>query len=410
MNPFSLLIKPTGADCNLRCEYCFYLGKKALYPATTRHRMTEATLEAMIRGYMATSQPVYAFGWQGGEPTLMGLDFFRKATDLQQRYGANGVAVSNGVQTNATLIDDALAEHWAQYRFLAGCSLDGPAELHDRYRRTAGGGPSHAAVLRGIETLRRRGVEFNILVLVSRANVEHAARVYRYLTEQGFYYQQYIPCVEFDAAGRLRPFAIEAREWGRFNIELFEAWQGAGDTRRVSIRHFDAALRILLDGTATLCSMGRDCRQYFVVEHTGDIYPCDFFVESGLKLGNVADTDWAAAQNAPLYRTFGARKAQWHARCRTCPQLDLCAGDCPKHRLHGGAGKWDSLSWLCEGWRMFYKRARPAFSALAAEVRERERLAARPEANRAEGPGGATGRNALCPCGSGRKFKKCCGA
>ena len=414
MRPFTLLIKPTCADCNLRCAYCFYLGKNALYPDTGPHRMSDAVLERLIQSYMATKQPVYTFGWQGGEPTLMGVEFFRKITALQRRYGRPGVAVANGVQTNATLIDDALAAHWAEYRFLVGCSLDGPAELHDRYRRAANGAPTHADVLHGIETLRRHQVEFNILVLVSQANVGKAAEVYRYLTGQGFLYHQYIPCVEYDDTGRLLPFAIDGEAWGRFNIELFDAWQADNDTHRVSIRHFDAALVKMVDNGVSLCSMGRDCRQYFVVEHNGDIYPCDFFVESDLKLGNVMDTAWSAAQDSPVYKTFGLRKAAWHRACDACPHLDLCAGDCLKHRPQNSDGS-PVLSVLCAGWSMFYAHARAGFEALAQSVRESRRheeqrramaAATTPPALRR----GPVGRNDPCPCGSGRKFKKCCGA
>ncbi len=397
--PFSLLVKPTCADCNLRCEYCFYLGKNALY-AAGRHRMSDAVLKRMIQGYMATEQPVYSFGWQGGEPTLMGLEFFRKVTALQQRYGRPGATVANGLQTNATRLDDALARHFAEYKFLVGCSLDGPPDMHDRYRRTASGKGSHAKVMRGIETLQRHGVEFNILVLVSQANVGQAAAVYRYLTGQGFLYHQYIPCVEFDAAGRLMPYAIDGEAWGRFNIDLFNAWQADGDTHRVSIRHFDSMLLKMVDGAVSLCSMGRDCRQYFVVEHNGDIYPCDFFVEPELALGNVTESSWATVQDSARYRTFGLRKAAWHAQCDACAHLDLCAGDCLKHRV-SRAGQSPALSRLCTGWKMFYAHARPGFEALAEGVRaQRREHAGRSGAGGSEAGGPLSPRpNSAAPAG-----------
>ena len=183
MRPFSLLVKPASADCDLRCAYCFYLDRCRLYPDARVHRMSEATLDRMVASYMATDQPTYAFGWQGGEPTLMGLDFFRKVTDLQQRHGRRGAVVANGLQTNATLIDDDLARHLAEYRFLVGASLDGPAELHDHYRRTGGGRGSHADVMRGIACLSRQRVEFNILTLVNDVNCRQPALVYRYLVD-----------------------------------------------------------------------------------------------------------------------------------------------------------------------------------------------------------------------------------
>ncbi|MCJ7810094.1 MAG: radical SAM protein, partial [Desulfobulbaceae bacterium] len=285
MKPFSLLIKPASADCNLGCEYCFYLDKCRLYPETSRHRMSEGVLEQLVKSYLATSQPVYVFGWQGGEPLLMGVDFFRKITEFQQQYGKKGHIVSNGLQTNATLIDDEIADHLARYRFLLGCSLDGPAEAHNQYRKTAGGRSTHGEVLKGIETLVRHDVEFNILVLVSRANVGQPAKVYDYLVDRGYRFQQYIPCVEFDPDGNLLPFAITGEEWGSFMCQLFDRWY-TRDTQRVSIRHFDAVLHKIIQNRDQVCSLARNCCQYFVVEYNGDIYPCDFFVEGRFKIGN----------------------------------------------------------------------------------------------------------------------------
>jgi len=405
---FSLLIKPASADCNLKCEYCFYLGKCVLYPETKRHRMSEAVLERMIRSYLATAQPAYNFGWQGGEPTLMGLDFFRRVTDLQQKHGQPGTSVANGVQTNATLIDDAMAEHFARFNFLLGCSLDGPEEVHDLYRHTIAGAPSHRDVLRGIGVLRKHKVEFNILVLVSQSNVRRAREVYRYLVGEGFLYHQYIPCVEYDAAGNRLPFAIGGEAWGAFLCDLFEEWR-ARDTYRVSIRHFDSLLAKLVDGAVSVCTLGRNCCQYFVVEYNGDIYPCDFFVEPHLRIGNVADTSWDAALRADIYRRFGELKSDWNERCNACRHLDLCAGDCLKHRLYANRPP-SAPSALCEGWSMFLERTRPGFEQLAADIRQK-RIAEQNRFAAALPPParGAIGRNDPCSCGSGRKFKHCCG-
>jgi len=241
MNPFSLLIKPASADCNLRCEYCFYLDRSELYPETKKHRMSQEVLERMISSYMALPQQQYTFGWQGGEPTLMGVEFFREAVRLQKKHGRMGAIVANGLQTNATLIDDEFAAHLAKYNFLVGVSIDGPEELHNTYRKNAGGGGSHADVMRGVESLKRNNAEFNVLVLVNKANVRQARRVYRYLCENGIFHHQYIPCVEFDENGELLPFAINGGEWGDFLCELYDLWL-PDDTRRVSIRYFDALL------------------------------------------------------------------------------------------------------------------------------------------------------------------------
>jgi uncharacterized protein len=365
--PFSLLVKPASADCNLRCAYCFYLDRCALYPEAGRHRMPSDVLERMIGGYLATPQPVYAFGWQGGEPLLMGPEFFRQVVALQQRHGASGAHVANGLQTNGMLLTDALAGLFAEYGFLLGVSLDGPPDIHDRYRRTADGRPTHADVLRGIGLLQKHRVEFNILVLVSAANVRRGREVYRYLRDQGFGFHQYIPCVEFDAGGRPEPFAITGRQWGDFLCAVFDEWVRS-DTRRVSVRHFDSVVARLVGAPETVCHMQTNCCQYFVVEHNGDVYPCDFFVERDLRLGNVMADSWDALRETPAYREFGARKAAWSGTCARCRHVGLCAGDCLKHRLLPDPRDPRRLSWLCAGWRQFYDHTLGEFRRLAAAV------------------------------------------
>jgi uncharacterized protein len=406
MRPFSLLIKPASADCNLRCDYCFYLKKCHLYPDSKRHRMPDEVLQQLVKGYMATSQPTYSFAWQGGEPTLMGVEFFRKVTALQEKYGHSGAVVANGLQTNATLIDDELAQHLADYRFLLGCSLDGPAEIHDRYRLTTGGKPSHEKVLKGIDRLNRHGVEFNILVLVSRANVRRAAEVYHYLIGQGFYYHQYIPCVEFDADGNLMPFAIDGNGWGEFLCNIFDEWYPR-DIQRVSVRHFDAILQKMVDGTANMCTIGRNCCQYFVVEYNGDIYPCDFFVEKSLKLGNVMDITWDEALASKTYKDFGALKTQWNPVCRSCDCLNYCSGDCLKNRMYAGKPP-QHLSMLCAGWQQFIRHTRRQFHEIVENFNAQQQNK-KNNVRQTSSTAASVGRNAPCPCGSGKKYKRCCG-
>jgi len=403
---FSLLIKAAGADCNLRCDYCFYLGKAALYPDTTQPRMAEDVLDRLIASYLATPQPQYAFGWQGGEPTLMGPAFFRRVTELQQRHGRPGAVVANGLQTNGTLLTDELAAHFAAYRFLLGVSLDGPPEIHDAHRRAAGGQPTHARVLAGIETLRRHGVEFNILTLVTPLNAPRAAEVYRYLVDLGFLFHQYIPCVEFDAEGHPLPFSLTGELWGRFLCDLFDTWSAA-DTRRVSIRLFDSILYRLIEGRPNVCHMGKDCRQYFMIEHNGDVYPCDFFAEPRLRLGNIMTHSWDDLLASPVYREFGLAKSAFNPVCASCPWRDLCQGDCLKHRFYGRPEP-RQLSALCEGWKCFFAHTLDRFQSLAEAVRQERRQRERLIADLLpQTP--STRRNDPCPCGSGRKFKHCCG-
>jgi uncharacterized protein len=364
--PFSLLVKPASADCNLNCTYCFYLDKSSLYPETPKHRMSDEVLETMIAGYMRTLQPAYSFGWQGGEPTLMGLEFFQKAVSFQQKYGRPRAVVANGLQTNATLIDDAMADLFARYKFLLGVSLDGPEELHNVYRKNKQGAGTHDRVLRGLSILKKHNVEFNILVLVSSANVEHPEKVYQYLCDHGFYYHQYIPCVEFDEQGKPLPWTITGEQWGRFLNSIYDQWSD-GDIRKVSVRHFDAVLQYLVNNQYIMCTMGRNCRQYFVVEHNGDVYPCDFFVERDLKLGNIMHESWKKFASSKRYRDFGRQKAMFNPRCRECPYVKFCAGDCLKHRLPLD-GDPKTLSWLCEGWYRFYEHSLSGLKRIAAEI------------------------------------------
>lgn len=392
MKPFSLLVKPAGPDCNLGCEYCFYLGKRALYPGTPRHRMAAETLELLVKGYLATEQPQHSFGWQGGEPLLMGEDFFRAVTDLQQKHGRAGAEVANGLQTNGTLLTPGLAGHFARFNFLVGLSLDGPPELHDRFRRNPAGAGSYMDSMRAARLLRDAGTDFNILTLVSAANVREPEKVYAFLCANGFNWHQYIPCVEFGPDGNPLPWSVRGGEWGEFLCRIFDGWRR--DPGQVSVRLFDAVLNMLVDGKRVLCTMERDCRQYFVVEHNGDVYPCDFFVEEEWKLGNIVGNGWPALLESPVYRDFGGRKAAWHGKCASCEFGGLCAGDCQKHRRAPG-----EVSWLCEGWKTFYAHALPGFKEMAQEVRASRRGATGT---------GKPGPNDPCPCGSGRKFKKCC--
>jgi uncharacterized protein len=228
--------------------------------------------------------------------------------------------------------------------------------------------------------------------------------VYRYIRDQGHRFHQYIPCVEFDAAGNLSPFSISGEEWGEFMCQVFDEWKIA-DARTVSVRLFDSLLGVMLNGRAMQCTLGRDCRQYFVVEHNGDIYPCDFFVRPELRLGNIADTAWETALASPVYAEFGGCKVRWNPECNACDVLDLCSGDCLKHRA-GSPANPSALSHLCAGQKRFLRHVRPALELFAEEIRRRQRV----EEQRATAGTAAPGRNDPCPCGSGKKYKKCCGS
>jgi uncharacterized protein len=409
VKPFSLLIKPTSADCNLRCTYCFYLKKSELYSGSKIHRMSDEVLEKMISSYLATEQPVYTFGWQGGEPTLMGLEFFKKAIALQEKYG-KGKIISNSLQTNGTLIDDEFARFLAKYKFLVGISVDGPAEIHDHYRNRADRSGTHEAVIRGMQCLERNYVEYNVLTLVNSANVSSGRQVYQYLCDMGIRYHQYIPCVEFDRDGSLLPFAITGEQWGQFLCDIFDEWIQK-DTYRVSVRLFDALINFMVNGSYSVCHLAGDCCQYFVVEHNGDIYPCDFFVEEEKRIGNLFDTNWEDMQSSSKYHRFGRQKTEWNARCGKCEYLTYCSGDCLKHRVYSGNSP-DNLSWLCEGWKSLYRHALPKLKELAESViRNPNIMGARAALqNNRLFIDDKYERNEPCFCGSGKKYKKCHGA
>ena len=407
MKPFSLLVKPASFDCNLRCRYCFYLEKEKMF-GTERHRMSDAVLEQMISSFMRLDMPCYAFGWQGGEPTLMGLDFFRRAVDLMKQHGKSGKQVSNGLQTNGTMLDDEWCRFLLEYNFLVGISIDGPPEIHDFNRITIGGAGSHELVMRGLAALNRNQVEYNVLTLVNSHSASRPLDIYRYLRDDlKIMFHQYIECVEFDRDGKLMPYSVSPEAWGEFLCKIFDEWY-AHDVRQVSVRLFDSILAKMVDGVANVCSIGNNCCQYFVVEHDGSIYPCDFFVQPEWRLGNVDSVDWEAMQNLPLYREFGKRKGMIAKQCTVCRYYALCAGCCQKNRPERG-NKPGELSVLCSGWKMFYEHTVDRFKELAKSiVKERNpHQYILPPLNFDNA--GTVGKNAPCPCGSGIKYKKCCG-
>jgi len=364
--------------------------------------MSDITLETMITSYMQTDQNnQYAFGWQGGEPTLLGIKFWEKVVELQTKYAPPGAVISNGLQTNGTLITDEMARFFAEYRFLLGVSLDGPPYLHDFYRKTINHKPTHSLVMRGIEHLKKNNVEFNILTLVNNKTVKKASEVYQYLKDNNFYYHQYIPCVEFDETGNLEPYSITGEEWGVFLCELFEQWIKK-DINKVSIRLFDSIINYLVYGTYNVCYMGNDCCQYFVVEYDGSVYPCDFFVREDLLLGNVKTGTWNDFIKSKIFNEFGSQKSIWNKTCKECPFIYLCNGDCQKFR-YDGYQKVDTISVLCKGWKRFYVNTLPRFKVIANEIKKNKEFSS-PIQIKAK----KIGRNSPCPCGSGKKYKDCC--
>lgn len=300
----------------------------------------------------------------------MGVDFFKQVIKLQQKYGEAGAIVSNGLQTNAILIDDEYAQFFARHNFLIGVSLDGSEYIHDHYRKYKNGKSSYKDVTKGIECLVKNEVEFNILTLVSQANVKKGKEVYRFLCEKGFFYHQYIPCVEFDKKGHPLIYALSGEEWGNFLCEIFDEWIKT-DIYRVSIRLFDALLAQLVENKDTICRMGRKCDKYFLVEFNGDIYPCDFFVERGLKIGNINKDSWRDLLESPVFTNFSVQKSKWNPQCDNCQYHSLCFGDCLKNRFYVTKNP-GQLSWLCKGWQIFYRHALPELRKIAEKIRQEQ--------------------------------------
>ncbi len=403
----SLLIKPSGADCNLACDYCFYRSKAGLYPDTPHPRMSDEVLESMIRQYLEISGPQAAFGWQGGEPTLMGVDFYRRAVALQQKYGQPGQRISNGLQTNGIALDLEWAQFLREYRFLVGLSLDGPADLHDIHRRTANDRPSHEMVANAAKLLKLYNVEFNALVVLTPENVKHPERVYDYFLSNGIYHMQFIPLAEEDEPGHLAPFSITGEQYGDFLCAVFDRWLVNGQPTAY-VRLFDEMLIRYVQGEFPSCMLRDSCDSYVVVEHNGDVYACDFFVEPRWYLGNLLETPLAEIAQSEKRRAFAARKSTLGPTCLQCPWLTFCYGGCPKYRLMGG-GSIKSPSMFCQGYRRFFEHSKGTYEKLAARFRRPAPAqdAAMPAAPPT--PVGPVGRNDPCPCGSGKKYKYCCG-
>ncbi len=351
----SLLIKPASAVCNLDCSYCFYLDRDAdPYKALPTRRMTLETLERLVDSYLFYSYPNSVFAFQGGEPTLAGLPFFEKLVQFQQQHGRHAQSVSNAMQTNAMLLDKNWCEFFRSYQWLLGVSLDGPEEAHDLYRYNKDGHGTWKRVMESVALLKKHGVEFNILCVLSQANVSKAKELYRFYRGLGIDNVQYIPLAEFDAAGNPLPFTVTAEQYGRFLCETFDVWWP--ERRRMRIRFFDNIAEALAGQKPGTCTMHETCDSYVVVEYNGDVYPCDFFVEGAWKLGNVDLDSWPEIARRTRRYSFASKKALAHPECQVCEYQSICHGGCPKFR-HGPHGDFNHLDYFCQAYKMIYARS-----------------------------------------------------
>lgn len=406
---FQIFAKPAGARCNLACTYCYYLDKVGLAGEPTP-RMAPEVLEAYVAQHMAAAtDPVISFSWHGGEPTVLGLEYFRAMVELQRRLCPQGRRVANGMQTNGTLLDEEWATFLADEGWAVGLSLDGPAELHDRYRTSRAGKGSHAEAIAAYRLLQRHGVHTEVLCVVSAANCGSAREVYEFFREIGARYITFLPLVErqADTTDRASDDSVPAAAWGEFLCEVFDLWK-ADDVGRVEVQIFEETLRAALGLEHSLCVLRPTCGDVPVVERDGSFYACDHFVDANHRQGSILESPLSDLLNGAAQRAFGQAKLEsLPGYCRECEERSQCNGGCPKNRFSQTPDGEGGLNYLCEGYRRFFAHARPLADQAAAlsqgqvEVGHAAVQGAVPAAPRA-------GRNDPCPCGSGRKHKRCC--
>jgi uncharacterized protein len=433
--PFHVMTKPIGPICNLDCKYCFYLEKEKLYPDERKWKMGDEVLEQYIRQYIASQpQEQISFAWQGGEPTLLGVEYFRKVVELQQKY-AGGRTITNALQTNGTLLDDEWCSFFAENKFLIGLSIDGPRELHDKYRVDKQQKPTFDDVMRGLELLKKHRVEFNTLTVVNRANSQRPLEVYRFLKQIGSGFIQFIPLVERQPQTRLTVlgmdfaeppvpgeserlpvtgWSVEAKTYGEFLVKIFDEWV-RHDVGRVFVQLFDVALGNWMGMGSGLCVFAEKCGAAMAMEHNGDLYACDHYVYPRYRLGNILNQSLGEMVKSPQQEKFGSDKFDTLPNyCRRCEVRFACNGECPKHRFVLTPDGEEGLNYLCPAYKRFFNHIDPHMKIMADLLRAHQPAAMimnflRQREQKRTSPGSA-GRNDPCPCGSGRKFKKCCGA
>ncbi|HSM54964.1 MAG TPA: anaerobic sulfatase maturase [Candidatus Sulfomarinibacteraceae bacterium] len=419
---FHVMTKPRGAICNLDCKYCYYLIKEGLY-AGSQFRMSDEILENYVRQYIEAQQTSeVTFAWQGGEPTLMGLDFFQRAVDLQQKYRRPGMGIHNTLQTNAVTLDDEWCRFFANHGFLIGVSLDGPQALHDAYRVDKGNRPTFQRVMDGIELLKQHGAEYNILTTVHAANADHPLEVYRFLRDDvRARFMQFIPIVErqnetgFQEGNTVTERSVGARQYGDFLIAVFDEWV-RNDVGRVFVQLFDVALNAWLGLPAGLCIFDETCGNALALEHNGDLYACDHFVEPNYKLGNIQDDLMIELVASDKQRKFGADKRDTLPDyCRQCDVRFVCNGGCPKNRFTTTPSDQPGLNYLCPGYKAFFTHIGEPMQFMASALRSQRSPAdvmaymKEKDSQKLKQRFASAGRNDPCPCGSGKKFKRCHG-
>lgn len=393
LTAFHIMTKPAGAACNMDCAYCFYLEKEKLYPGKNNFVMQPDVLEQFIKQRIEVQniEPL-SFAWQGGEPTLLGVDFFKRVVELQKKY-SNGKKIENALQTNGILIDDNWAEFFAENNFLIGISIDGPEELHNRYRVNKGGSPSFKQVVRGINFLKKHGVEFNTLTVVQRDNSYHPFEVYNFLKETGSGFMQFIPAVEriaqknsggglklvspnYSGEAEVTEWSVEPEQYGRFLISIFDEWVRK-DVGKYFVQLFDVALESWYGLESGLCVFRKTCGDAMALEHNGDLYSCDHYVYPEHKLGNIMEDPLGSLVNSDQQKEFGLDKRESLPKyCLECEVRFACNGECPKHRFMKTPDGESGLNYLCASYKKFFNHIDGSMKFMANEIRNK-----RPPAN-----------------------------
>ncbi len=389
---FHVMAKPIGPICNLDCTYCYYLEKENLFPKGENFRMKPEVLEAYIRQYIESQNThEVTFAWQGGEPTLLGLDYFQKIVELEKKYSA-GRVINNTLQTNGTLLNDEWCQFFREHHFLIGLSIDGPRHLHDTYRLDKGQKPTFDRVMRGLELLKKHQVEFNTLTVISASNAKHPIEVYDFLREVGSGYIQFIPLVErlpapgnkssgLDFAEPPEPgqadtpvtrWSVPSEMYGDFLIQIFDAWVRR-DVGKVFVQMFDVSLGIWSGHGPGLCLFLKDCGEGLALEHNGDLYSCDHFVYPKFQLGNIMNESISTMVNSTKQKEFGEAKSSTLPKfCRECDVRFACQGECPKHRFTKTPDGEEGLNYLCASYKKFFRHVDPYMKQMSAFMMARQ--------------------------------------
>jgi uncharacterized protein len=397
---FQIFVKPSGALCNLACQYCYYLGTIGTIGKDSISRITDALLENYIRQhFQASNDKIVTFSWHGGEPTLLGIGFFQRIIELQRKYCPKNKTFHNGMQTNGTLISEEWAKFLALNQFSVGISLDGPEKLHDIYRLKVGGEGSFAAAIHGYNQLQKHGVSTEALCVLNSHNVKEPLPLYRFFKEIGVEAISFLPLVERTAKG-VSDRSITPDEFGTFLCCVFDEWK-TQDIGRMKIQIFEEALRTAFRQDHSLCLFRPVCGDIPVLASNGDLYACDHYVLPEWHIGNINRISLTKLLRTPRLRQFGEEKrGSLTKQCLDCEVLSMCNGECPKNRFVEVAGESSKQNYLCRGYKMFFNHCLPFVEAVSHQWQQTN-----PTKNSIKPPA----RNEPCSCGSGRKFKKCCG-